>query len=833
LSGQQTTDGGYVMVGDTNSIGAGELDIYLIKTDVNGNKLWEKTFGGASEEFGDYVQQTSDGGYIIAAFTESFGAGNFDVYLIKTDSNGNKLWEKTFGGVDEEWGHAVQETTDGGYIISGLTESFGAGDRDVYLIKTDANGNKLWEKTFGDTGSESGYRVQQTTDGGYIIAGKTNSFGAGDFDFYLIKTNDSGNKLWEKTFGGVGRDAAQSVQQTTDGGYIIAGLTESFGAGEGDVYFIKTDENGNKLWEKTFGGSKLDGGVSAQQTTDGAYIIAGGTYSFGAGDADVYLIYYNPDDLNNSEIIGTWDNGIWYFDGDKTQMTPYVTNGDIAAGDFTGDGRADVASCWGSDGLWYQNGATLDWTKIDDSPPNTVTAGDVTGDGRDEIIGTWSSGIWYWDFVASKWTQMTSYATTGDIAAGDFTGDGKADVASCWDSDGLWYQDGANLDNWVKIDDSPPMSVTAGDVTGDGRDEIIGTWSSGIWYWDFVASKWTQMTSYATNGDIAAGDFTGDGKEDVASCWENDGLWYQDGATLDWTKVSNTAPTQVTAGDVSSTFIQLTTHPETDGHPYWSPDGTKIVFHSNRAGNYDVWVMNADGSNKMQLTTHSKRDRRPHWSPDGTKIVFHSNRAGNHDVWVMNADGSNKMQLTTHSAKDTHPNWSPDGTKIAFQSDRSGNIDIWVMDADGFNLTQITDNLGYDTHPMWSPDGTKIAFSRGEPEVSGDIWVMDADGSNQAQLTDNTGDEQHPDWSPDGTTIAFRSNEKGNYDVWVVYLDDLTQDQITVDPADDRNPDWSPDGTKIAFRSERSGNHDIWVWFQSFSKNLSSKAEIINSHKNL
>jgi hypothetical protein len=251
-----------------------------------------------------------------------------------------------------------------------------------------------------------------------------------------------------------------------------------------------------------------------------------------------------------AEIIGTWNSGIWYRDvaaPSWTQMTSSVTDGDIAAGDFTGDGIADVASIWSS-GLWYQDGATLDWIKIPGTAPNRVTAGDVTGDGRFEIIGTWSSGIWYWDVAESRWTKMTSSVTDGDIAAGDFTGDGKADVASIYSS-GLWYQDGATLD-WTKVTSSAPDRVTAGDVTGDGRFEIIGTWDSGIWYWDVTASKWTIMYPTPPDGDIAAGDFTGDGKADVASSWDS-GLWYQDGATLGWTKVSSSAVDRLTAGDVN------------------------------------------------------------------------------------------------------------------------------------------------------------------------------------------------------------------------------------------------------------------------------------------
>jgi hypothetical protein len=165
-----------------------------------------------------------------------------DVYLIKTDANGDSLWTKTFGGTDNDFGLSIQQTTDGGYILVGETYSFGAGNDDVYLIKTDANGDSLWTKAFGGIGNDFGNSIEQTTDGGYIIGASTYSFGAGNVDVYLIKTDANGDSLWTKTFGGTAYDGLRSVQQTIDGGYIIAGYTNSFGAG---IYLIKTDANGN------------------------------------------------------------------------------------------------------------------------------------------------------------------------------------------------------------------------------------------------------------------------------------------------------------------------------------------------------------------------------------------------------------------------------------------------------------------------------------------------------------------------------------------------------------------------------------------------------------
>src|SRR3989304_100374 len=152
-------------------------------------------------------------------------------------------FQKTFGGTSDDWGFSVQQTTDGGYIITGTITSFGAGYEDVYLIKTDANGNTLWTKTFGGTSSDEGYSAQQTTDGGFVITGYTGSFGAGIDDVYLINTNGSGDTLWTKTFGGIGIDYGLSAQQTTDGGYVIAGVTQSFGGGIDAFYLLKNDGN--------------------------------------------------------------------------------------------------------------------------------------------------------------------------------------------------------------------------------------------------------------------------------------------------------------------------------------------------------------------------------------------------------------------------------------------------------------------------------------------------------------------------------------------------------------------------------------------------------------
>ena len=282
-----TSDGGYIITGETYSFGAGGYDLYLIKTDSLGNTIWTKTYGGSSNDYGYSVQRTTDGGYIIVGSTYSGSATTFDVYLLKTDSLGDSLWARTFGGPYSDYGHSVQETKDHGYIVTGAYAENGY--TDVYLLKVDSLGNTQWTKRYDRTNYDAGASVKQTSDSGYIIAGTTKGSG---YDVYLLKTDENGDTIWTRTFGTVYHDYSHQVYQTTDGGYIIVGWTDRTGNGQNDVYLIKTDSKGNATWIKQYGGPYPDLGYDVKQTQDG-YIIAGATWPILVGDYDVYLLKIN------------------------------------------------------------------------------------------------------------------------------------------------------------------------------------------------------------------------------------------------------------------------------------------------------------------------------------------------------------------------------------------------------------------------------------------------------------------------------------------------------------------------------------------------------------
>ena len=255
--------------------------------------MWTKTYGGEGKDNGWAVRKTDDGGFIVTGFTDSFGSGAMDIYLIRTDAEGNTLWTKTFGGAGDEFSWDIRKTADEGFIIAAQTNSSGNGEIDAYLIKLDATGNAEWSKTYGGEQIDRIFSVRQTEDGGYVAVGITYSYGAGDRDVYLLKTDASGEMEWFKTFGGPAYDVGHSVALTDDGGYLITGYGESFASnGKRDVVLIKTDAAGNTEWLNSYGGPENERAMKGQQTADGGFIAIGFAQINRADqlDWDIYLI---------------------------------------------------------------------------------------------------------------------------------------------------------------------------------------------------------------------------------------------------------------------------------------------------------------------------------------------------------------------------------------------------------------------------------------------------------------------------------------------------------------------------------------------------------------
>ena len=271
-SGLQTADGRYIVTGLTED--SFNSDAFLLKTDSNGVKLWSREYGGSIDDFGLSVQPTADGGYIITGSSDSFSSSSH-VYLIKTDSEGEMIWSKTYGDDYEYVGRSVIQTNDGGYFITsyGYTYPLG-GSAWVYLVKTDSIGNAIWTNTFNDVNEDFGHSGKQTNDGGYIITGGTDRLN-NISDLLLMKISTDGEIDWVKTYGENNTfENGYCVQQTFDGGYIIAGQKET-NNNSVDVYLIRTDSYGDTLWTTTYGGSLIDRGYSVQQTTDEGYIVSG------------------------------------------------------------------------------------------------------------------------------------------------------------------------------------------------------------------------------------------------------------------------------------------------------------------------------------------------------------------------------------------------------------------------------------------------------------------------------------------------------------------------------------------------------------------------------
>jgi len=287
---KQTSDNGYIVVGHTTSFGAGSYDIWLVKTDAYGFIEWEQTFGGFTWEFGRSVIQTNDEGYIITGSTASYGAGDYDIWIIRTDENGNMLWERTFGGDAADYGHCIVQSNDDNIVVCGFTYSVNNGTSDAMVIKLDNSGNEIWTQQYGMDNWDYAFSIDQTNDNGYILAGFTEIYNQISDQAIFWKLDENGAVEWSQQYGGVYNERASSIQQTLDNGYIFCGKTSSFGSGGYDLWVFKADENGYHEWSYTFGGSENDQAGDIVQTFDGGYIVVGETLSFNGNSTEAWVI---------------------------------------------------------------------------------------------------------------------------------------------------------------------------------------------------------------------------------------------------------------------------------------------------------------------------------------------------------------------------------------------------------------------------------------------------------------------------------------------------------------------------------------------------------------
>jgi hypothetical protein len=300
---RETTDGGYIIAAERYSPMYNTIKAYLLKTNLNGDTLWTKLFTGLGTASARCAIETNDGNYIFCGVTSS--SNDRSAYMVKTDVSGEMIWEKAYAGPKDEWSYDMIQNTDGGYILCGGTE-IDPGFDDFLIIRTDAFGDTVWTRHFGGAGYDAAYSIIQNEDeGNYYVGGLSwNTINQTNFDILILKLNSNGDTIWTKRFGGGSSDKIGSMDFTEDGGIIVCGSTTSFGEGGYDLYLFKIDTSGTLLWSQTYGGANIDVGISVHPSFDQGYILCGYTSSFGAGNSDIYLVKTDSDGL----ITGVEEN---------------------------------------------------------------------------------------------------------------------------------------------------------------------------------------------------------------------------------------------------------------------------------------------------------------------------------------------------------------------------------------------------------------------------------------------------------------------------------------------------------------------------------------------
>ncbi len=543
---------------------------------------------------------------------------------------------------------------------------------------------------------------------------------------------------------------------------------------------------------------------------------------------DSVTFYYMDDVVGTPTVTAAWSDGGSDLDSDDHQTNVWAVVGQIVFfSNRDGNGEIYLMNADGSNPTRLTYDASADnlpsW-----SPDGSKVAFRSWRDGNDEIYvmnADGSNPTRLTDNSASdntpSWSPDGSKIAFEGYRDGDFevfvmdadgsnqtqlTDNTAFDSAPCWSPDGskiaFFSNRGGNYDIYVMNANGTAQTRLTDNAAVEGGP----SWSPDGSKIAFYSNRDGNNEIYVMNANGTAQTRLTDDSPNSNS-WPS---WSPDGSKIAFLSNRDGNDEIYIMNADGSDQTNVTNNSAIDNAPCWG--GAKIAFYSARDGNDEIYFMNADGSGQTNLTDNSASDMRPSWSPDGTKIVFQSNRDDTYpEIYTMDADGSNVTRLTNDPEIDMSPSWSPYGNKIVFVSRREGNDEIYIMDAGGSNITRLTENSATDLSPSWSPDGTKIVFVSSQHPPYYDVYIMDADGSNVTRLTDNSANDSWPSWSPNGTKILFVSHQTGNVDIYVMDTDGSNVTRLTNDPAIDNYPCWSPDGRKIVFVSDRDGNNEIYI----------------------
>lgn len=537
---RQTSDGGFILSGSSNSgvsgdktqaLQGGLSDYWIVKIDSMGNKQWDKDFGGIGNDALHSIQQTADHGYILGGLSNSTISGDktqdtigsFDYWIVKTDSIGNKEWDKTFGGIALDYLYSIQQTTDVGYILGGYTPSGVGGDKtqpswgsnDFWIVKIDSSGNKQWDKDFGGIGMDNFHSLQQTIDGGYILGGGSGSGIGGDktqplwgtFDYWIIKIDAVGSKQWDKDFGGTGYDELLSLQETVDGGYILGGFSLSGIGGDKtgptwgnyDYWIVKSDSICNKQWDKDFGADSIEGGNSTPsitQTSDGGYLLAGTSFSPISGDKTENNLGPEQTWVVKTDSLGNklWDKTIFTPGQDQTGLAIQTRDGCYVIANYTSANIGGYKTQSGRGGWDFWIVKFCDSTFIPPTAATTANQGLCPGTCTTFLNLSFNSTTYQWSFPGASPDTSTDLNPSSICYPNPGNYDVQLIATNANGSDTLL------LTNYITVYPTPPPQAIS--QSGDTLFAITGT---GTYQWYFNNNIINGATNYfyvaQTSGD--------------------------------------------------------------------------------------------------------------------------------------------------------------------------------------------------------------------------------------------------------------------------------------------------------------------------------------------